>query len=169
MKIKEHTFSGLTLKDSAGCFWLVGLFIAVIAGIFLIGLMGLFSNLQEFEDWELIAAWIVSLGGFTAGVWFVYSTPGTTVSFNKNTGTVSINRRGLMRNESESYRLDEIIDITIEESKDSDGDPVYRTELKLGTQKAVPLSMIWINNKPVQEENLLVIREFLRMDKHNKS
>jgi hypothetical protein len=162
MKIKEHTSRHLTLKDSAGCFWLLGLFFVVIAGTFVLGLMGLFTNLHELKEWELISAWIVSLGGLSAGIWFIYSNPGTTVNFDKTTGTVTINRRGLLRNETEVHKLRDITDITIEESKDSEGDPVYRTELKFRTHKPVPLSMLWINNKPVQEENLKVIKELLR-------
>lgn len=161
MKIISHTSTELTLKDSAGCFWLLGLFFVIIAGIFTAGLMGLFTNLHEINAWEKLGAWVISLGGLFAGFWFIYSTPGTTVKFDKTEGSVSLNSRGLMRNETETYKLKEVRDIIIAESQDSEGDPVYQIELKLFTEKRVPLSKLWINNKPALEETVKKIKDFL--------
>lgn len=138
-----------------------GLFFVIIAGIFIAGLMGLFTNLHEINDWEKLGAWVISLGGLSAGIWFIYTTPGTKVKFDKTEGSVSINSRGLMRNETETYKLNELRDLIIAESQDSEGDPVYHIELKLKTEKRVPLSKLWINNKPVLEDTVAKIKEFL--------
>src|SRR5690606_26909245 len=129
MKTITHTSSLLVLKDSAGCFWMLGIFFVVISGTFVLGLMGMFTNLHELNTRELIAASIISLGVLSAGLWFIYSNPGTTVSFDKSTGKVTIYRRGLLRSETKDYSLDEIKDITIEKSEDSEGDYVYHIEL----------------------------------------
>jgi hypothetical protein len=131
MKIIQHTNTNLVLKDSAGCFWMLGLFFVVIAGTFIIGLLGAFHNLNELNELERVGVWFISLGGLAAGIWFIYTNPGTRLDFNKIENVLTIQRRGLMKNEIEKYRLDDIADFKLVESEDSEGDPVYRIELQL--------------------------------------
>lgn len=161
MKTIKHTNTELILKDSAGCFWMLGLFFVVIAGIFIAGLSGLFHNNDQLKDWEKIVAWIISLSGFFAGIWFIYVHPDSVITINKNESIVTIHRKGLIRNDIETYMLDEIKDIIIAESSDSDGDPVFRTELSFKTGKKIPLSLLWIQNKDAQENTVKLIKEFL--------
>lgn len=68
MKTLQHTNTNLVLKDSAGCFWILGLFFVFIAGTFIIGLLGAFYNLNELSELEKAGAWFVSLGGLAAGI-----------------------------------------------------------------------------------------------------
>ncbi|HEY6625716.1 MAG TPA: hypothetical protein VIZ21_02060, partial [Ignavibacteriaceae bacterium] len=147
MKVIQQTTNNLVLKDSAGCFWMLGLFFVVIAGTFVIGLLGAFHNLNELNELEKIGAWFISLGGLTAGIWFIYTNPGTRLDFNKTENMLTIRRRGLMRNEIEKHLLDNIEEILLVESEDSEGDPVYRIELKLKSEKNASLTELWINNK----------------------
>lgn len=83
MKILQHTNTNLVLKDSPGCFWMLGLFFVVIAGTFVIGLMGAFTNLYELNELERAGAWFVSLSGLAGGIWFIYTNPGTRLDFDK--------------------------------------------------------------------------------------
>lgn len=161
MKIAEQTEYELKLTDSAGCLWLFGLFFVVIGGIFILGLLGLFTNLNELSDLEKAAAWLMSLSGFSAGVYFIYQNPGSGILFDKRNNSLTITRTGLFRNQREQYRLNEILNIVLSQSTDIDGDPVYRIEAELKTGKLVPLSLIWIQNKGVQDELLNKIKEFL--------
>lgn len=161
MKIAEKTEFELKLTDSAGCFWLFGLFFVIIGGIFILGLLGLFTNLHELSDFEKAAAWLISIGGFSAGVYFIYQNPGSEIIFDKQNKTFTLTRTGLFRNEKEQYRLDEIRDVILSQSTDTDGDLVYRIEVEMKTGKLVPLSLLWIQNKVVQEELLNKIKEFL--------
>jgi len=81
MKIIQHTNTNLVLKDSAGCFWLLGLFFVVIAGTFVIGLLGAFYNLYEINELQNAGAWFISLSGLAAGIWLIYSNPGARLIF----------------------------------------------------------------------------------------
>jgi hypothetical protein len=162
MKIIQQTRMNLILKDSAGCFWMLGLFFVVIAGTFVIGLMGAFTNLYELNELERAGAWFVSLSVLAGGIWFIYTNPGTRLDFNKRENMLTIQRRGLMRNEVEKYRLNNIEDIIIIESEDTDGDPVYRVELKIKYEKSVRLTELWVHNKEGLQNTIDTIKEFLK-------
>ena len=161
MKIAEHTTTILQTKDSAGCFWLFGLFFIVVAGFFVIGLMGAFNNLNELNQLEQAAAWVIALSGVAAGVWIIYSNPAIRVSFDKRENSVTIIRRSVMRNETESYPLNEIINIQIKESKDDEGDPIFSVEMKLKRGRSVSLTKTWLRNKEDLQKVADEINDFL--------
>ena len=161
MKITEHTTTNLKIKDSAGCFWLFGLFFIVVAGFFVIGLMGAFNNLNELNQLEQAAAWVIALSGVAAGVWIIYSNPAIRVSFDKRENLVTIIRRSLMRNEAESYPLNEVINIEIKESKDDEGDPIFSVEMKLKRGRSVSLTKTWLRNKEDLQKVVDEIDDFL--------
>ena len=162
MRIIHQKKTNLVLKDSAGCFWMLGLFFVVIAGTFVIGLLGAFHNLNELNELERTGVWFISLGGLAAGIWFIYTNPGTRLDFNKTENMLTIRRRGLMRNEIENYRLNNIEDVTLIESKDTDGDPVYRVELKIKYEKNVSLTELWVHHKEGLQQIIDTIKVFLR-------
>jgi len=162
MKVIQQTTNNLVLKDSAGCFWMLGLLFVVIAGTFVIGLLGAFYNLNELSELEKAGAWFISLGGLAAGIWFIYTNPGTRLDFNKTKNMLTIRRWGLMKNEIEKHLLDNIEEIMLVESEDSEGDLVYRIELKLKSEKNASLTELWINNKEGLQKTIDTIKNFLR-------
>jgi hypothetical protein len=161
MKITQHTTTNLIVKDSSGCFWLFGLFFVVIAGTFVIGLMGAFNNLNELSQLEQTAAWIISLSGVAAGIWIIYSNPAIKTDFDKREDAVRINRRSFMKNENEQYPLKEIYDIVINESTDDEGLPIFSVDMKLNSGTSIPLTKTWLRNKKDLEENIKQIKDFL--------
>ena len=160
MKIIEHTNTSLILSDSAGCVWLFGLFFVIIAGTFVVGLMGLFTNLYELNELERLAAWIVSLSGVACGIWIIYSNPNSYINFDKRESTVTIHKKGLWVNNVEKYPFQEILEVKLAESKDSDGDSVFIIEMKLRLGKTVKLTHLWIQNKDELQNNLDTINGF---------
>jgi len=162
MKLIQQTTNNLVLKDSAGCFWMLGLFFVIIAGTLVIGLMGAFTNLYELNDLEKAGGWFVSLSGLAVGIWFIYTNPGTRLDFNKRENMLTIQRRGLMRNEVEKYRLNNIEEVILIESKDTDGDPVYRVEIKIKYERNASLTELWIHNKEGLQNTIDSIKEFLK-------
>jgi hypothetical protein len=136
------------------------LFFVVVAGFFVIGLMGAFNNLNELNQLEQTAAWVIALAGVAAGVWIIYSNPAIRVSFDKRENSVTIIRRSLMRNETESYPLNEIINIEIKESKDDEGDPIFSVEMKLKSAKPVSLTKTWLRNKEELQKVVDEINDF---------
>jgi hypothetical protein len=162
MKIIEHTSRKLILRDTAGCIWLLGFFFLAIAGTFVVGLMGAFTNLNELSELEKLLGWFISLSGVAAGVWIIYSHPGVYARFDKSTNSLTINRKGLMKNVTENYRLSEIKDVVLDETTDSEGDPFYRIALKLNRDKQVLLFSTGLHDKETQQKNVDVIKNFLR-------
>ena len=161
MKITQHTTTNLTIKDSAGCLWLFGLFFVLVAGTSVIGLMGTFNNLHELNQLEQAAAWFVSLAGVAAGVWIIYSNPAIKTDFDKREDKVLIKRIGLMRTETEHYPLKEIKDIVLNEFKDDDGDPIFSVDMKLISGKTTALTKTWLRNKKELQKVIDEIKEFL--------
>jgi len=161
MKITQHTTTNLIVKDSAGCLWLFGLFFVVVAGTFVIGLMGAFNNLNELNQLEQAAVWFISLEGVAAGVWFIYSNPVIKADFDKRGDRVLIKRIGLMSTETEQYPLKEIIDIIINESKDDDGDPIFSVDMKFISGKTTSLTKTWLRNKEELQKVVDEIKDFI--------
>lgn len=161
MKITQHTTTNLIVKDSAGCLWLFGLFFVVVAGTFVIGLMGAFNNLNELNQLEQTAAWIVSLAGVAAGIWIIYSNPAINTDFDKIENKVLIKRIGLMRTETEHYPLKEIKDIVLNESRDDDDDPIFSVDMKLISGKTTALTKTWLRNKEELEKVVDQIKNFI--------
>lgn len=162
MKLLEHTTTKLILRDTAGCLWLLGIFFIVIAGTFVTGLMGAFTNLNELSELEKLLGWIISLSGITAGIWVIYTHPGVYACFDKSTNIVTINRKGLMKNVTETYRLSEVADVELNETTDSEGDPFYRIALRLNGDKLVLLFSTGLHDKEIQQKNAVLIKSFLQ-------
>ena len=162
MKILQHTSTKLELRDPAGCIWLLGFFFIAVAGIFVYGLMGAFTNLYELNELEKAAAWFVSLAGVAAGIWIIYSHPGIYITFDKSDDTFTINKRGLLKDETETYKLSEVEDIIINESVDSEGDPFFRIAISLKDSRQINLSSIGGHDRETQQKNVDLIRGFLQ-------
>jgi len=162
MKIIQHTTTNLIIKDSAGCLWLFGLFFVAIAGTFVIGLMGAFNNLNELNQLEQTAAWIVSLSGVAAGIWIIYSNPAIRSDFNKRESVVKITRKSLMRNETESYPLADIKDEVVKESKDDEDSPIFSVEMILSAGRTTALTKTWLRNKEELEKVVDQIKNFIK-------
>ncbi len=162
MKITEHTSTKLTLKDSAGCIWLLGFFFLAVAGTFVLGYQDVFTNLNELTELEKLGAWIISLSGVAAGIWIIYSHPGIFITFDKSTDAVTINRRGLLKDETETYKLSEIEDVVVDESVDSEGDPFYRVAIALKDKRQINLSSIGGHDRDTQQKNADTIKSFIK-------
>jgi hypothetical protein len=161
MKITQHTTTSLNIKDSAGCFWLFGLFFVLVAGTFVVGMMGAFNNLHELNQLEQAAGWFISLAGVAAGIWIIYSNPAVKTDFDKREEKVIIKRISLMNTKTEQYPLKEIIDIVLNESKDNDGDPIFSVDMKLISGKTTPLTKTWLRNKEDLQKMIDEIKDFL--------
>ena len=161
MKVTQHTTTNLITKDSAGCFWLFGLFFVVVAGTFVIGLMGAFNNLNELNQLEQTAVWIISLAGVAAGFWIIYSNPVIRADFDKREGVVKIRRKGLMRNETEIYPLSDIKEVKTKESKDDEGYAIFSAEIILADNSPIALTKKWLRNKEELQKVVTDIKKFL--------
>lgn len=67
-----------------------------------------------------------------------------------------------MRNEIETYPLNEIKEIEIIEKKDEDGDEIYYVEMKLQNNKSVLLSKKWLRDKQTLQKMIDEIKDFIK-------
>ena len=56
-----------------------------------------------------------------------------------------------MKNETETYKLNDIADVVLDKTVDSEGDPYYRIALKLKTEKQVLLFSTGLHNEESQQ------------------
>jgi len=92
MKVIQQTTNNLVLKDSAGLFLDARFIFRCHSWNVCHWLMGAFTNLYELNEWKGLCAWIVSLSGL-AGIWFIYTKPGTRLDFDKRGNMLTIQRR----------------------------------------------------------------------------
>lgn len=161
MKIIDYTNTSLTVKDSSGCLWIFGLFFVFVSGTFIVGLMGGFHNLNELNQLEQTAIWFVALAGVAIGIWVIYSNLSIKVIFDRREGKVTIKRRSFMRNEIETYPLNEITDVEIKETKDDEGYQMYYVEMKLRNSKPVLLTKTWLRDKKALQKTVGEIKDFI--------
>lgn len=126
------------------------------------GLAGLFYDLHEASELKKLGAWVISLSGLAAGFWVIYNHPGVYARFDKSTNSLSVNRKGLLKNINETYRLSEITDVVLNETTDSEGDPFYRIALIINRNKQVFLFSTGLHNKETQQKNVDLIKNFLQ-------
>jgi hypothetical protein len=161
MNLKEDNISRLVLKETAGCIWLFGLFFVVISLTVIIGLLGMFSNLNETSVLEKAAVLFISLAALAAGLWIIYINPVIYLCINKSENDITIKRRGFLRNEQEKFYLTKIAGINLVESNDTDGDTVYNIEIKLKDGKKRLITNSGPHNKEVLLATLNKIKNFL--------
>lgn len=151
----------LILEDSPGCFWLFGLFFLLLGSLPIAGLLGLFAEPWKVRGWQAPAAVLMGLAAVAAGVYVVYTSPRSRVSFDVTRGQVSVARRGLLRREGQRFGLDELRAVEVVEDADGEGDPVYTVRMRLTRGEPCELSSLWIPNRRHCEERVAEIRAFL--------
>jgi hypothetical protein len=143
----------LTLRDSPGCFYLVGFFFFVLGVLTAIIAIGSASDPAVGPIGSRILAFALGMSAIAAGLYVIYDSPGSRIIADKDALTVVILRRGLLRKERNNYLFSEIQDIHTVEKQDIDGDPVFSLRMSLIDGKEVALTNLWIHNKILLEEN----------------
>lgn len=161
MEIIEQSQGKLVLKDKPGCFWVFYSFFLCFGLLFIYGLSGGFTNLNEITLWGKILAWIMAFSLVSVGIAQIHKSPGSTVTFDSTKGKVFINRAGLWNKSEIELPLSDIDEIFLEETGDIDGDPVHRMAIKLKSGESVPLSTLWLHNRESQEKNKEIAMEFI--------
>lgn len=163
MKIIEQNSTTLILKDYAGRIWLVGVFILAIAGATFTGLADSYTtNQDKVNEYSTTLVLLFSLIGLVIGGCIIYEHPLVCIKFNKILKEAAVYRKGFMRNETETYRLNEIEDIVIIESEGSEGDIFYNVAAKLKGDGQILLSAAGECSNECQRKNAEIIKRFLR-------
>jgi len=142
MRIVEDSPARLVMQDQPGCIWLLGLFFAAIGGVFIVGLLGAFTNLSDVSPAGRVVAWAMALAAVGAGAHIVRGTPRSRLELDRAAQTLTLRRRGLFRNEAFSYPLTLVSQVLVRVDKDSDGDNYYRLVMLLDGGQEVVISHV---------------------------
>ena len=161
MRIELSSPERLVLHDRVGCFWLLGGFFVLLGSLFLAGLLGLFSDLEELTFAERLLAWSLALAAVGAGFHVAYRSPTSRATFDRNRDSFAIVRKGLFRDERLEGSLSQMEEIFLVEGKDIDEGPVYRVAMRLHTGEEVPISLLWLHGKEHLDGVVEMVRGFL--------
>jgi hypothetical protein len=142
--MRIHREGGLiSMRDRAAPFWLLGLFL-LAGGIMGMAMpLGLANNAGELEPWERLTSLLIGMGVSSGALWWLAQNPGTTLRLDLTRRSVTVVRWGILGRRTRQLRFDQLEGVELEESKDSDGDPMWRPVMRLRDGEAVRLSELW--------------------------
>ncbi len=153
----------LILRDSPGCFWLLGAIFLVPGLLLLAGGVGVVPfDEGGMRGGKAIAA-LAGLGSMVAGLWIIITSRYTVSEFDSRRRQLRIHRRSLITNEVEHYSFDDIAAVRVIEGKDSEGDPIYKCHLAMRDASEVPILPLWVHHKEGLEEAATAMREVLNL------
>jgi len=133
----------ITLRDRAGPHWFLGLFL-VSGGLLGTAMpLGLATNAAELEPWERLTTLIVALGVSAGALWYLSQCSATVVQLDLTRRQVTLVRTGLSGRRLRRLQFTELTSVELAESKDTDGDPMWRAAVRLVSGESVLISELW--------------------------
>jgi hypothetical protein len=137
----------ITLRDRAGPYWFLGLFL-LSGGLLSIAMpLGLATNAGELQPWERLTALVLGLGVSAGALWYLARCPATTVQLDLTRRLLTLVRTGLHGRKVRRLPFTELTSVELNQSKDSDGDPLWRAAIRLGSGEVIPLSELWSHDR----------------------
>ncbi len=162
IKIIEHTSDTIIIRDCPGRILLMGLCILAIAAVVFTGLADSYvKNEGRVNEYSTILVLLFSLTGLAIGSCIIFDHHLTYTKFTRDQNTATIQKVGILKIETMSYRLDEIDDIIILKTQNSEDDCFYKAALKLKDNRKIPISSAcWMKNQDLIDGSD-ALREFL--------
>jgi hypothetical protein len=137
----------ITLRDRAGPYWFLGLFL-LSGGILSIAMpLGLATNATDLEPWERLSALLVGIGVSGGALWYLARCPATVVRLDLTRRLLTLTRTGLYGRRVRHLHFTELTAIELVDGKDSDGDPMWRPAVRLGSGEVIALSELWSHDR----------------------
>jgi hypothetical protein len=135
-----ETPARLLIRDSPGSRWVMGGLFAVAGG--LTAAMALEWVARDASLLPSARFVLGLLGGLAvaAGAWVCWRAPRFTLAVDRSRQTVTVTRRGPVRQTVEQYPVAAVADVRVTKERERRGKPVYRVELVLHTGSVVPAS-----------------------------
>ena len=153
----------ITLRDRAGPHWLLGLFL-LSGGLLGIAMpLGLATNAGELEHWERLAALIVGIGVSAGAIWYLTQCPATVVQLDLTRRQLTLTRTGLNGRQVRQLSFTELTSVELAERKDSDGDPMWRPVIRLGSGETLLMSDLWSHDHKAVLAGAAVLAESCRL------
>jgi len=157
MKIVARTPTELILRDSAAGLRILGVFLAALGGFVV------FVGVAQPDEHGGIVP--VLIGSLTAlgGVLFIALPARKTFAFSKAERLFIIASQRFGRVERQLIPLDQVADISLEESASSDGN-TYRIAVTLTDQRRIPWTSYYSSGYASKQAVVDLVREFLRLE-----
>ena len=130
----------LVLSDTPGCIWVLGL--AFVGSGTLVLTVPVFApEWATFVWWERLAVLAIGASHLAAGLWTIRLHPATRLELDRarGAGLHRVRHPGQRAPTITTFRLTEVRDVALVESRDSDGDPVFALRLRLSEGREVQL------------------------------
>ena len=158
MRIRRQG-SVLSMRDRAAPFWLLGLLL-LAGGIMGMAMpLGLATNAADLEPWERLTGLLIGMGVSSGALWWLAQNPGTMLRLDLTRRSVTLVRWGILGRRIRQLRFDQLEAVEVEESKDSDGDPMWRPVVRVSGGEAVRLSELWEHDERKVRASLAVFAE----------
>lgn len=157
----EQTQNELIVRETPGCVWIMGLFFALIGGIFVYGALGGFTDYDQHAPWTIALTLFMGLAAVGVGVWIIYTAPITRVVINRIDDIVHIERWGLFGKQESSYIFDDIERFVLLEEKDNEGDDCWALGMRLMSEEVVRISAVASHDARFKNNFVFQINEFM--------
>jgi hypothetical protein len=133
----------IIIRDQAGGHWLLGLFLLAGGLLGVAAPLGLAVDAESLHLWERVASVTIGIGVMAGALWWLRRSPGTRVVIEPARRRLRLIRLGLGGRKVEEFRFDDLRDVAIDRSEDTDGGLVTRPITHLRSGATVHLSLVW--------------------------
>src|SRR6185436_18551130 len=101
------------------------------------------TNAEELEPWERLTSLVIGIGVSAGALWYLARCPSTVAHLDLTRQLLTVVRTGLTGRRVRRLQFNELAAVELKESRDSDGDPMWRPAVRLGSGEMVLLSELW--------------------------
>lgn len=158
----QQTENTLIIRETPGCLWIVGLFFALVGGVFVYGSLGGLADYDRHAPWLLAATFVMGATGVATGVWIIYRAPVTRVVINRIENSVSMTRYGLYGRQQNFYAFDDIEQFFLIEETDEEGDPIWSLGMNLTNGDVINISSLPSHDERFIQNFVFQTNDFMR-------
>jgi hypothetical protein len=138
----------ITLRDRPAPYWALGFFL-LTGGVLSIGMtLGIATNAIDLDPWQRLASLAVGVGVTAGGIWWLAQNPATEVRLDLTRRLLTLVCSGVQGRRVRQVHFSELACVEVVQGKDSDGDPIWRPAIRLGSGELVLLSHLWSHDEP---------------------
>ena len=161
MKIEQNEDS-LIIRETPGCLWFVGLFFALVGGIFVYGALGGFTDYGKQAPWVIAFAGLMGSCVVGVGIWAIYKAPVTKVVISNTENKVFLSRSGLFGKQKSIYNFEEISRFCLVEERDDEGDQIWSIGFILTSGETIKLNSLPSHSEEYERKYVFQVNEFMR-------
>ena len=157
MKIVAHTPTELILRDSGAALRVMGVFLGALGGF------AIFMGLAQPDGHGAIVPVVIGSLILLGGVSLILLPSRKTFAFSRSERLFIIATQRFGRVERQLIPLDQVADVSLEESASSDGN-TYRISVTLTDRRRIPWTSYYSSGHASKQVVVDVVREFLRLE-----